>query len=185
MSASEKLSLAIGFFSGDENLVSAVNELLGYGIAVGRINLLSLASHSRNGKTPPELDSQRGRLTPAAKAFVEQTGKQVAAYEGAMRLLASTAAGNRPETVASKKSSGIAPSVDATTDAAQRPAIPPFHNGTSSLTRQADRLRLHLSTGGDVLIVQLASPAEQLQVCTTLLQHSKNDVQTHELKLTN
>lgn len=177
MSARHKTRLAIGFFSGANGLSHAVEELVSTGITTTRINMLSTLDNILPSAVPAGACPQVSALpAPFVRAFAEDANS---AYDRAMEFLAGIAANLSPASdgaTAAKAANGSPPGG---APAAESVALA----GRSYLDRQMKRLRDHLLAGGTILVVHLLSPDEHQRVCTTLLQHSGNDVQTHELTI--
>lgn len=177
MNARHKMRLAIGFFSGAAGLSRALEELISTGITATRINLLSTLDDILPNPIVPDADCPIS-APPATfvRAFAESDNAAQPTYERTMEFLAGIAS----EFVSDR--SGSVPSVALQCHADPDVARDSFA-GRNSLNRQVKRLRDHLLAGGTVLVIRLLTPDEHQQVCTTLLQHSGNDVQTHELSI--
>lgn len=175
MTARHKTRLAIGFFSGAAGLTRAVEDLISAGITTTRINLLStldsiLPAAAMSGETAPIAAAPA--LT--VREFAEGARTVQPTYERAMAFIAGLVSDLSP----AARATIPVPSVELA-------AMSGSATGSmkSPLDRHVKRLADHLLAGGTIVVVHLLSPEEHQRVCTTLLQHSGNDVQTHELTL--
>lgn len=152
-----KVTYALALFDEASELVHAVRDLVGHGIASGRISLLA---------TNRDLISQLDCSGPEGVV----PGLPIKASAGSA-LDEAACPGWFDELVVAAGKAG--PSG--------------FGAATRSLPVPMPQMRSlaeHLSWGGGAVVVQLEDGDEQVSVCETLLAHSRRGVQTHEIRLT-
>jgi hypothetical protein len=153
---SAKVTYALALFDEASELVHAVRDLVGHGIACGRISLLA---------TDRDLISQLG----------------CSGDENVMQALPIQASVD-----GTRHAAACPGWFDELLVAAGEPGPRGFAATTRSLPLPMPQMRSvaeHLSWGGGAVVVRLEDGDEQVSVCETLLAHSRRGVQTHEIRL--
>jgi len=163
---STKIRLAIGLFSGVNELAAVIEALLQTGIGQDRLRVV--VTVAREG------GAVAGPLAGGSEASPPGVGAWRVLVPAAPRARAGD--GTRLRSSPTRARRGDA-------EGNRGPTEPDFVLAFRrwSLDRQVRRLQTHLENGGAAVFIRVLDDAEQMSVCATLLDHASTSVETHEV----
>ena len=160
--ATAKYKFAFGLFSDPSEMLLAANDLSGWGVPRDRLSLVICPEHlSFDLRAAANCNSS----SPLARIIASRPA--ATPYAWVVRLL----------DAASGESFSVA-------DIEALDHREPLDEQVGQWAQERPALQLHdfVCSGGGLLIVRLTSDSEQHVVCSTLLHHASQGVQTHEIR---